>query len=112
MSNRFSWRKLSFVCSVVLTAFVFWTCNVSDSKHTHLNVNLNDTLTVEAGKFDTIKIDIYSADGKTLLLANAYVGEFHRNQNGQITGIDLGNDIPENFTIQVTGYKDKVKKLV
>lgn len=112
MSNRSTWRKAAFVFSVLFTALVFWTCNVSDPQHTQLNVKLADSLAVEAGKYDTIQIDIYSADGSSLLVPKAFVGEYHQNQNGQISGIDLGTGIPENFTIQVTGYKDKVKKLV
>jgi len=70
-----------------------------------LILQLNDSLTVEAGRFDTLSIDILESSG-TVRIPKAFFGEFSTKNNGEIRGIPLGENPPAHYVIRVIGFKD------
>jgi hypothetical protein len=91
-----------FTCSFLVM------CNAVETiKDGRVDLGLDDSLTVEAGKYDSLAIDILNADG-SIRIANAFKGPFKRSNSGEIKDIHLGDNPPANYKIQVRAYKQGI----
>lgn len=95
------------LCSILFASVFLIMCNtVEPIKVGSINLKLGDSLTVEAGRYDTLKIDILDSAGK-IRIQNAFYGEYSNANGGEIKGIPLGENPPANYRIQILAFKEK-----
>ena len=91
--------------------FFIWTCNLSDSRQPDtLTFRVNDSLKTSSGKYDSIQVDLYSITGKdTVFQKILFRGEY--SNPAQLENLALGEGMPHDFIIRVSGFRNKEKVL-
>ena len=88
------------LCAALMT----WNCNLSEGQvEKVVNINLDDSLTIEAGLYDSLRVDILGSDG-VMFKEKAFHGPYRRNLEGNLS-INLGKDAPDRFEILIIGYR-------
>ncbi len=86
-------------------------CKIKDQPTIEiLNLSLNDSLTIEAGKYDWLTVDILDADG-ILFKASIYDAPYSRDQNGTLKNLVVGENAPNPYRIRVSAFLNSELKL-
>jgi len=87
-----------------LLALGLWHCNVGDPEEVYfLNVRVNDSLAVEAGKYDTIEVDLLDADGK-VIQNDLYLNPYHHSDSATLAKLPLIAKPPGVFQVRITAH--------
>lgn len=77
---------------------------------TVLQVHLEDSLSIQAGKYDSIRIDLIDKDGK-IWKEGIFSGPYDREKDkGELENIQVGEGAPNPLGVVISAYKGKVKQ--
>ncbi len=96
----------------ILSLLVFWQCNVTEKSEIEiLNLVLHDSLTVEGGKYDKIKVDILTVNDVVFKEA-IYDAPFSVAQKGRLSDLEVGENAPNPYRVRISGFLKGETKLV
>lgn len=96
-------RKL---LALAIVAFAFLTCNLDPDAEHRINLYLNDSLSVDKGRYDSLRISLYDADGG-LLQPNVFHGPFYADSNGgALPGLLVGKSKPGEYSIRIEAFRE------
>ncbi len=90
------------LCLGALSTFALWNCNVSDPEEVFfLRVAVNDSLTVEAGKYDTLEVDLLDTSGN-VVQKHLFFAPYFRADSLKLAKLALTAKPPEPFVVRIT----------
>jgi len=105
-------KKSFFLLLAAITAAVlFSNCNnVAPDGITVLQVHLEDSLSVQAGHYDSVRIDLTDKDGK-VIMAGVFSGPYDKiKDKAKLENIEVPANAPTPIRIVISVYKAKVKQ--
>jgi endo-1,4-beta-xylanase len=80
-------------------------CNVNEADvWTNLKLQLNDSLAVEQGKYDSVRIDIYGRSEQPFIDGIFHGPYIKARDSVQLANLSLGKNVPDPLIIRITGY--------
>ncbi len=97
-------RNWAFL-GMLLVLWLGISCNIdSPETITHLKLTLNDSLSVEAGLYDSVRVGIYNVDS-TPIDSAVFHGPYSKaTDSARLAHWPLGTGIPENFIIKISAF--------
>ncbi len=87
-------------------------CDVSETTVlTSVHLTINDSLDVEAGKYSSVRVDIYNGDD-SLIYPALFNGPYVKTRDSaKLADLALGENPPDPMKIVITGYKGDIATL-
>jgi endo-1,4-beta-xylanase len=104
LTNRWLSIGLTIIAFIVAT---LTSCQVNEAVVlTTLKLQLNDSLSVNQGKYDSVRINLY--DGKQqLFIDNIFHGPYDKTRDSvTLANLPLGSQVPDPLLIEVIGYRN------
>lgn len=107
MINKFLFVSLS----VIFLSLLFTNCNnVAPDGITVLQVHLEDSLSIQAGLYDSVRIDLTDKDG-AVYMAAVFSGPYDKvKDKAKLEDIEVPANAPTPIHIVISAYKGKVKQ--
>jgi type 1 glutamine amidotransferase len=100
--HPFRWAK---ALAWPLAGLAFLTCNVEPDQEHRINLYLNDSLSQDKGKYDSLQISFAGEDGE-IFQENVFRGPFRIDSTqGVLKGLFLGPTSPTNYSIVIVAFQ-------
>ena len=89
------------IFALIALGLAFLTCNIEPEKEYRINLFLNDSLSYEYGKYDSLRISIIDSNG-SVLQPNVFRGRYYADS---AQGLLLGATRPDRYSIRILAFR-------